>query len=205
MSKLSTDSVVGFPLVEVSKAKKMIGRNGAEVKPRNHYLSKEKQDLFLKEIEEKGHFIPPHKVGTVYWGIGQALVELGENKSHLIGVVLRKFEDVMKKETRKVRHQNSWDHFATKAPRVDEGAKDIYGRLLQDITVLQRLGGQHPYGIKYVQLRACIDILKNERGALLVQLRTGIPLGEMIYPVNESKKKLSKRVVGAVSGVRMAE
>jgi hypothetical protein len=83
--------------------------------------------------------------------------------------------------------QTAWERFRDKKSRSKKSGLDYHGRLQQNLHVLQRLGGDHPYGLKLAQLGCCIDIIKGESGQQLVKLRTQIRKGEDVRPVNEFK------------------
>jgi len=172
------------------------GRDGETQAPRRHHLPPEQQQKLLEAIEASGKFVSPYKRYGAYWGITEALARLGENESHLAGDVLRSFEEVMSEEESKDNGQRTaWDRFRDKPAKSKRSGLALEGRFLQDVRVLQRIGGRHPYALKLAQLGACIDILSGPLDAPMIRLRTGIPAGGEVSPINEKRKRESPRTL----------
>lgn len=165
------------------------GRNG-DLVPRRHHLKAEEQEALLKEIATAGRFKSPYKRYGAYDGAVEALSRMGENESHLVGQVLEEFQNVMSDDASKNKTgKTAWERFESKPARSQKCALDHMGRFTQNLQILQRMGGDHPYGLKLAQLGGCIDILQGEKGQQLIRLRTGIPRGDEVKPINEFKKR----------------
>ena len=92
-----------------------------------------------------------------------ALFETGVNKFHSHDVIVSAMKAIGSADDTKVEGKGgkvttAWQRFANKAPKSKKAAKDIDGRILQNALVLQRLGGQHPYGFKLKQLGLSIHV-----------------------------------------------
>jgi len=164
------------------------GRSGA-LCPRRHHLIESDQNKYIKLSEDKGRLHCPYKNYGAYYGVVESLSRLGENESHLLGSVIIEFEKYMSEESSIKKGRTAWERFRDRQTRSVKSGLDHMGRIQQNIQVLQRLGGDHPYGLKLAQLGCCIDILQGEKGQQLIRLRTGIPAGEPIMPVNDFKSR----------------
>lgn len=174
----------------------VVGRNGEMRAIRRHHLDIEGQSEFMKLSADAGRFISPYKKFFGYWGVTEALSILGSNKYHPIADVLKAMESVLStEESKNGAGKTAWEVFKGKRPRSRKNGLDWFGRVLQNLTVLQRIGGDDPYGLKLIQLGACIDLKKDEHGSPLAQLRTGVPKDEKITPVNEIKKRTCSRSI----------
>ena len=174
------------------------GRQGT-LPPRRRHLLPDQQDELLKRMADDGGFVSPYKRFGAYDGLVMALARLGENESHALGQVLGEFERYMSDEDSKDgRDRTAWDRFRDKKSRSEKTGLDHMGRLKQNVTVLQRMGGEHPYALKLAQLGCCVDIMKGERGEFRVRLRTGVPIGDDIVPKNEFRSRDCPRSVMAL-------
>lgn len=175
------------------------GRGGDLRTVRRHHLDPTLQQNLLDKMTSEGKFVSPYKTYKGYWGATEALARLGTNQFHPMSEVIKSFQECMSDEASKNKHgQTAWDQFKNKKPRSKKRGLDYLGRLLQNIAVLQRIGGDDPYGLKLVQVGACIDIKADEHGSPLVCLRTDIPEGEPVAPINEMKKRDCPRSVESV-------
>lgn len=173
-------------------------RGGTQV-IRRHHLLPDRQDKILAEMEESGHFVSPFKRYGAYDGLVMSLARLGENETHMLGDVLREFEAYMSaEESKDGRSRTAWEKFKGKKPRSESTGLDYVAKVRQNANVLQRMGGAHPYALKLAQLGSCVDILRGEDGAFSLRLRTGIPSGAAITPLNEFKQRECSRSVDSI-------
>lgn len=172
-------------------------RGGKMKAPRRHHLTPSKQVALLQQIENEGRFVSPFTRYGAYDGVVESLVRLGENESHLFGDVVEEIEKYLSEEASRGKSQRTaWEKFRDRRPRSETSAKDCPGRIMQNILVLQRIGGADPYALKLSQLGACIDVLKSPEGAPFIRLRTGIASGGHVVPINEMKKRKCPRPSG---------
>lgn len=173
------------------------GRNG-ELRPiRRHHLDELPQSALLKRMESEGKFISPYKSPGGYWGATEALSKLGANEYHPIANVLKAMQEIMSADQDKA-GKTAWERFKGKRPKSRKNGLDWFGRVIQNLSVLQRIGGDDPYGLKLVQVGACIDLKPDEHGSPMARLRTGIPKGEAVVPVNELKLRHCARSVESI-------
>lgn len=180
------------------------GRQGAARKPRRHHLLADKVLSLRQEIATKGHFISPYGANRLYSLIVDALIALGENQPHNIGSVFGKFREIANSADTIRNQQTAWDRFAKREARNEKTHRDALARFCANIQVMQRLGGNHPYGLKLAQIGACIDILtdKNNTDLWFVRLRTNIPEGASVTPLNESRQRNYTKTCNSVpSGI----
>jgi hypothetical protein len=89
----------------------------------------------------------------------EAAASLGANKWHPFPAIQHRVESLM---------GDAWEAFASKPARNAATGKDVAGRLLQSLMVLQRV---RDYGKKLAQMGAVID-LKRKGEIVLVRLNT---------------------------------
>lgn len=169
----------------------IVNRRGNLVMPRKYHIS-DKQfailaDRFAKAttdvdqvIKDKAgtEFFNPYRQAGIYYGCIQALYLLGCNEWHQYIDIFGAMRDLMSKIEGKD-GRTSWQKFCSKGPRMNDGmvvvtAKDIKGRIKQNMRVIQRLGGLHPYGMKLAQVGTCVDIRRCKDGLWDYRLRTMI-------------------------------
>lgn len=191
---------VGEAQKPISERKATVtGRSGALRPIRRHHLDETPQIELLKKMEAEKRFISPYKAPGGYWGATEALSKLGVNEFHPIADVLKSMQDVMSAaETKDQTGKTAWERFKDKRPRSRKNGLDWFGRVLQNLNVLQRIGGDDPYGLKLVQVGACVDLKADEHGSPMARLRTGIPKGEAVIPLNELKERHCARSVESV-------
>lgn len=179
------------------------GRGGKRKIPRCYHLKAEELIAHKKEMADQNKFISPYGAGRIYTAILNAIDALGTGKPHAISLVFSKFEEICKHESTKNKdNKTMWDRFMGKSPRNEATARDPFAKFLQNIEVLQRLGGDHPYAFKLAQIGACIDILVDQDQQIKVQLRTGIPVDSEVKPVNMNRKRqYTKTVDSVLSGI----
>ena len=144
------------------------------VKLRKYHLTEEemisqrkKWEVLVKDVPEsikiKAHpnFFNPYRVRGVYFGQVQALYLLGANSWH----PYKQIRDEMEKFMSSIsvvyngKSSTSWEKFSRKTPR--EGAnktRDIFGKIHENMIIMQRLNKLNPYGYKLRQVSAAIDI-----------------------------------------------
>jgi len=183
------------------------GRGGKKQVPRRYHMTAEETVAHRKRCEEAGRYISPYRGAEgQYNAIIQAMSLLGADKVHFSRDVYKKVEEILsREETKDSSGKTAWQRFIDKPSRNTETGRSPFRRFQQNCTVLQRLGGQNPYGFKLAQTGACLDILrvpqKTEGGKEIfieaLCLRTGIT--DIVAPVNEQKKRKYKR---GAEGVR---
>lgn len=181
-----------------------IGRGGAKsVLRRFHLLDNEIAD-FRKLHAEGDRFPNPHNRGC-YFYIWEALKNLGLNGWHQYKEVRKELKRLMSAaETKDGEGATAWDRFANKPSRSEKG-RDVDGRILQNVEVMQRITGKNPYGIKVNQIAqevvkdssgnylkgACIDIRRDgEKTPVLIRLNTR-PEDFLVFDTKEGKKRVA--------------
>jgi len=166
------------------------GRNGERRIPRRYDLSQKRVTELRKNAD--GDFPNPYRKGGVYHGFVQALVDLGLDKAHSFADVKESMQKVMGAVERG--DTTAWKVFADRAPKPDAAnPKDLNGRIMQTATVIQRLTGVHPYGLKLAQMKSCVDILAGKDGQPLYKLHTGFSKTDRVRPVNDLKGKRGRK------------
>lgn len=179
----------------------VVGRNGKSVVPRCYHMKGEKLAAQQAAIVASGRFVSPFRRGGAYWGVTEALSLLGVNQRHLFKDVMDRMQEVMSADSTKDRSGNSaWAKFTGRQPKNPKNARDIVGKILQNIEVLQRLGGNHPYAYKLAQLGACINVFKMDSEGtqgIYIELKTD---GDgALAPINERRDRRSKKAIVNVS------
>jgi hypothetical protein len=173
----------------------VVGRDGSKKSIRRYHLLKKKQIRLLNQIESTGRFVNPYGTNRIYGMIINSLIECGENASHTLGDVFMKFREIASKPGTMQNGLTAWDRFASKAPRNEDTHLEAFPRFLYNVEYLQRIGGIHPWGLKLAQLGACIDVLKDKEGMILIRLRTNIPTGSPITPINMNRVRQVMKTV----------
>jgi hypothetical protein len=124
---------------------------------RNYKMDAKEVAALKTEAKAQKSFPNPYR--GCYGALVAALAALGLNKWH-------SFSEV--KAAVKKNMGENWEAFQAKAARNKETGKDVDGRLLQNLTVLQRV---NDYGKKLLQVNAVID-LKREGKEVQVRLNT---------------------------------
>jgi hypothetical protein len=160
-------------------------------KPRKYALKPQEIKDLRKNAD--GKFPNPFRQGGVYHGAVQSLINLGLDKAHKFSDVKAEMKSVMGKFERQ--GTDAWSLFANREPKKDaKNPKDLNGRIMQTITVLQRLGGNHKYGQKLQQLKSCIDVLAGKDDQPLYMLNTSFKRPDAVRPTNDLKNKRRKVV-----------
>lgn len=176
------------------------GRDGVRRIPRRYHLQSIEIVDLKKEMQEKGRFISPYGSGRIYTYIIESLVVLGVGKAHEFSLVYDKFIEIASaEETRDKSGFTLWERFENRKSRNFDTGRDPRGKFMQNLEVLQRLGGDHPYALKLAQIGACIDILVDACQQVKVQLRVDIADGDPVRPVNLNRKRSYTKTVDSVS------
>ena len=170
-----------------SERKAIRTRRGNDRIPRRYHLMGGKMDKLVEAAQKDGRFPNPYRKGGIYFGIIQALDNLGANTLHPFNEVREEIRRVLSKFKTKNR-QNAWESFANREPRNQMSGKDVNGRILQNAMVLQRLTGFHPYGEKLRQLKACVDVKNDETGLPFLMLNTQFDDIRDVCPINDIRK-----------------
>lgn len=176
-----------------------IARKNGEFKVlRRYHLLRKRVEELQSEIKRTNRFVSPYGANRLYSMVINSIVESGENIDHPVSVVFGKFRELMSDPSTIRNNQTAWDRFNQKTPRNENTHLTAFPRYIYNLEVLQRLGGDHPYGFKLAQLGACIDINFDAAGMILVKLRTGIPNGAEVRPINSTRKRKSGKTVSCV-------
>lgn len=138
-----------------------VGRNNSLVVPRRYGYDENKIDeIRATYIAGGATVINPIKRKAAYWGFVEALIKLGVNEWHDHASVAKMMKDVLSEIKSKTGSESSiWDKFSNRGERTgSSNPKDLHGRIMQNARVLQRLGGNHQYGLKLQQFKMSIDI-----------------------------------------------
>ena len=182
------------------------GRGGSKNIVRRYHLLRHKQHALQNLILSKGHMVSPYGERRIAGMIVNTLVNCGENRAHAFADVYSTFKTIASSPKTLRGSLTAWDRFTAKEARNEATHLDPFPRLLYNIEQLQRLGGNHPWGFKLVQVWACIDVLKSSDGLLMIRLRTGIPAGTMVTPLNENRqRKVTKTVQSLPSGIEVSD
>ena len=183
------------------------GRGGIKKVARRYHLKADEIIALKKEMEELQRFVSPYGVNRIYTCIINAIVSLGENKPHSMLDAYNKFIELgSSEETKDLDGRTLWERFSEKEVRNTETGRDPLGKFVQNIEVLQRLGGDHPYAFKLAQVGACIDILVGADQQVMVMLRTGIADGDPVKPVNMNRKRAYTKTLDSIpSGTIISE
>lgn len=174
-------------------------RGGTLKAIRRHHLDEVSQKKILDQMEAEGKFVSPYKQFGGYWGAIQSLAVLGSDKFHPVSEVIKSYQAVMSDEASKdVIGRTAWERFKDKNPRSKKNGMDWLNRILQNMNVLQRLGGDDPYGLKLAQVGACVDLMADEHGTPLIRLRVNIPAGEPVVPINKLKQRNCPKSVESI-------
>lgn len=196
------DEIKHLTEVPLSKRTKIESFRGNKILPRRYHhtektAAKAKQ-LFSemrKQIENPEvitlageEFYVPFRPSGPYCGAIMALYILGANQYHELCIVKNQMKDWMSKVDIDEFGQSSWQRFEGKLPR--EGAvnaKDVTGRIHDNMRVFQRLGGHNPCGNKLAEIHCCVDIKRDKDGKWYYSLNTHFDKTKM-KPVLSTKE-----------------
>lgn len=187
-----------------SRQETVDGRGGIKKSVRRYHLSRVKQASIQNEILAKGRMVSPYGERRLLGMIVNALARCGENQAHPLSDVYAMFQAIASADHTRQNGLTAFDRFVNKKARNESTHLDPFPRLLYNIEQMQRLGGMHPWGFKLVQVWSCIDVLQDQEGVLLVRLRTGIPAGQMVTPINQNRQRnVTKSVQSLPSGIEV--
>jgi hypothetical protein len=153
-------------------------KDGSKIVPRKYHLTLGELFLLEREWRLTKRFPNPFKKKGIFHMIIEALIDLGIDKKHSFPDLKAKIKELMTQE-------GKWEKFINKPCRNSYSSKDVNGRIIQNIMLLQRLGGYNPFGISVMQLGSCLDIFQRKDGVPAFRLRTGIDNIEKKPPINE--------------------
>ena len=205
------DNVRNLTEVPLKRRIKVENSRGNKIIPRKYHNTKKTEErargLFLemkkvvlnKEAEksvEAGFYVPFRPTGP-YCGAVIALYLLGVNKFHELFAVKNKMQEYMSKVGVDKEGLSAWQRFDSKLPRENATkAQDTKGRIIDNMNVLQRLGGYNPCGNKLAEIGCCIDIKKDKDGNFSYCLNTHFDIKTMMpgrdnseYDKNKSERK----------------
>ncbi len=150
-----------------------------------------------KLIDEK--FYIPFRPSGPYCGAVMALYLLGVNKFHELYLVKNKMQEFMSKIGINKKGISAWQRFDRKMERpMATKTQDVSGRIMDNMAVLQRLGGYNPCGNKLADIGCCIDIKYSSDGLAYYLLNTHFDINTMNPVIDRSecpKKKTRVRVI----------
>ena len=163
-----------------------IGRGGKESVMRRHHVLDDELAPLRQQFKDGDVFPNPHNRGC-YFYIWEALKTLGLNEWHLFRDVVKELRRSMSAAaTKDDKGATAWERFRDKKSRSKTG-RDVDGRILQNIEVLQRITGLNAYGIKQNQIAqrvvkdkdgnylkgACFDIKRDdEKSPVFIRFNT---------------------------------
>jgi hypothetical protein len=217
LTKTYNDALKKESEKKIGERQTILNRRRNVVMPRKYHMTddqvkkfraafKERTKEVSKDIKKKAgtKFFNPFRVAGIYSSCVQSLYLLGCNEWHEYSDVYTKISEVMK-NIFDAKKRSSWSKFIGRAPRQIEGrdsvtAKDDEGRIKQNMRVLQRLGGVHPYGYKLAQCFACVDIKREKDGRCYYRLNTTFKSEDVVNPFYDCqykpvKKKVKRNVI----------
>jgi len=176
--------------------------------PRVYHKTPEKLSAYWLKRKTLGAFINPYDRDGAYKAQVEVLIVLGVNKWYSFKTIIEKLPLIMT-AMKSPTHGNVWDAFVNKQKiprngRMPRGSKDLDGRVMQNFMLLQRITGNHPYGLKLQQAHACVDIkyvpfgeepaifngqIKGRVGTYWYRLNTNFGSQEEVQPFNNRKSK----------------
>jgi hypothetical protein len=141
----------------------------------------------------KQSFKNPCRQG-IYFIIVEALHNLGENEWHFFKDFKEETKRLMSLRRVKVTgvrckkiEFTAWEKFSLRPSRSKLTGKDVNGRLIQNVKILQRLQGSHCYGKQLRDAFMCIDIGFDSYGIETFRLRTGFKRVIDVLPIYGEK------------------
>jgi len=194
MKKESYRSIRDLVERPIKNREVIITKKGKCIVPRKYHLTEEELSKIKKDkqlINEIGGdvFINPYvKMGCYHASI-ESLRILGINQWHSFVNVREKMQEIMSSSINN-KGISSWEIFEGRSSDGKED-RDVSGKIMYNMVVLQRLTGNHPYGEKLRQMKACIDI-KEEEGIFYYRLNTQFDSYDDVKPFNNTMKRKNK-------------
>jgi len=164
------------PLIDRGFTELKLDHGRRKVLLRKYHLTQSELEALRAKYKDKG-FINPYSREGAYYGSIEALVDLGIDQFHSIDNIVKKMQQIMSK-FHIAERENAWTTFMA---RVEQSEQTVEERVSANFSVLQRLTGLHPYGMKLAQVHACIDI-RREFGVNFYCLRTNFKHSENVAP-----------------------
>lgn len=192
--KRAYDDVRNLTEVPLSKREEVKNSRGNKVKPRRYHETEKTaarakaaflgmKKLFPNTEAEKlvdDKFYVPYRPTGPYCGSVMALYLLGANKFHELYEVKNMMKTFMSKVGIDSEGRTAWQRFSDKLPRENATrTQDVNGRIIDNMLVLQRLGGHNPCGNKLAEIGCCIDIKKEADGKIYYRLNTHFDIDTM--------------------------
>ncbi|MDF2434854.1 MAG: hypothetical protein JWP44_4485 [Mucilaginibacter sp.] len=162
----------------------------AKDRAKSFWLSDEKIAILKTEYKDTKSIPIPYSTGAYRYFL-LALVQLGADKPHTFQAVKGEMRSLMSApDTKDDDKQTAWQRFINKDGRAEnaDDNKNADERIAQNAEVLQRLGGNTPYGQKLWEVSKVIkskgvvvDILKSKDGKerlYRLNLNASIPTNE---------------------------
>lgn len=192
--KRAYDDVRNMTEVPLSKRGEVENCRGNKVKPRRYHETEKTaaraKEAFLRMkklfpnteaenlVDDK--FYVPYRPAGPYCGAIMALYLLGANQFHELYVVKNMMKSFMSKVGIDKSGRTAWHRFSDKLPRKNAtNTQDVNGRIIDNMLVLQRLGGHNPCGNKLAEIGCCIDIRKEADGKFYYRLNTHFDIDTM--------------------------
>ena len=196
MKTESYQNIKEFVERPIKNREMVITKRGKYIVPRKYHLTEEELSKIKKDKQLTNEiggdvFVNPYvKMGCYHASI-ESLRILGPNQWHSFVNVRDKMQEIMS-SSKNNKGITSWEVFEG---RSSEGIEDIdtSGKIIYNMVVLQRLTGNHPYGEKLRQMKACIDI-KEEEGIFYYRLNTQFESYDDVKPFNNTLKRKSKKI-----------
>jgi hypothetical protein len=156
------------------------------------YLDDAQIDTFRATFKQNKAIPIPYNSGA-YRAFLVSLVKLGTNKGHTFKAVKDTMKGIMSADETKVDGKTQWQRFINKPGHstVDDNCANVDQKIHQNAEVLQRLGGNTPYGMKLLQIGkvlktkgVVVDVLKGKDGGKTYRLNTNAGA-----PTNEFKRQ----------------
>jgi hypothetical protein len=137
---------------------------------RKYHLTEQRLAALKEEQLKTGKVQNPYTRQGCYRAIVQSLIELGIDKWHSFVIIRNRIREIMV-NMHLTDGRTAWDTLINRRSRNVTSGKDLTGKMLQNILILQRVNGEHPYGAKIYDLGYSIHS-KKENGILYFMLNT---------------------------------
>lgn len=142
--------------MEWSERPEHYNERGTKTKKRRYSFKAEKVAMLQKEKAKNGwKFINPYNKFGAYYGVVEALGQLGINEWHSYKKMETKMKEIMSSIECKG-GISSWEKFVGRMPK-SSNSKTFEGKIQQNASTLQRFD-ENAYGWKLAQFGECLDI-----------------------------------------------